>query len=356
MDINDIKQKVWKILPLMSEALVDVLSISPMYNARLTKTMGVRPYPKNRGNGNFLLWTLLRDERTAPDILGIGAIDDEYIMYSSKNILIDEDKHNDTVVNYTEETLKASYMVIQTSIQELCELLKMYIKKFPDKAYGGAFLRDMDINLCEYSASGEFVDYLIKSLLYQGVLDYTGEKGPRGSHMLYVAKDELYEIQPQIDPAKFRNGVSRGEALAAWTFSEFFPDTTIIHQKKWKDCRDKKELPFDFYDESNEIVVEIDGAQHFRPVEYFGGTKSFEYVKRHDSIKNDFVVNKGIKIIRIDSSTRDVKDCLVHAYSNLENLPIVSLYGEGYTDRYCTERIKDDAVVSFDNGLNIFNL
>ena len=340
MDKEEIKRKVWEILPAMTAALVNALSVYPMYNAKLSKSMGVRPYPSNRGNGNFLLWTLLRDERTADEALGVGALDEsrEVGLYSNRNIVVNEWRHNDAVENYEQEVLEESWRTIQGKIAELCELLKEYIKAYPETAYGGAFIRDMDINLCEYSASGEFVDYLIKALLYQEVLEYTGEKGPRGSYLLRVARDVPYEVQPRLDPSKFRSGVSRGEALAAVTFTDFLPDVRVVHQKKWKACRDKKELPFDFYDEENGIVVEVDGAQHFRPVQYFGGDKSFDYVKSHDSIKNRFVLEEDLRLIRIDSSTRDVRDCLMDAYSRLDTLPVVSLYGEGYGGNYCGER------------------
>lgn len=361
MDEEDIKKQVWNILPQMTSALKDVLSVSPMYNARLTKTMGIHPVARNRGNGNFLLWTLLRDERTSGNALGVGALEESSSenttpeLYSNRNILVSESSHNPEVANHEDEIIRASWGKIQTSIQELCELLKTYIKLYPEKAYGGSFIRDMDINLCQYSASGEFVDYLIKVLMHQGVLDYTGMSGPRGSYLLEVIKDVPYEIQTQLDPSKFRKGVSRGEALASLTFMDFMPDLHIVHQSKWKKCRDKRELPFDFYDDTNGVLVEIDGAQHFRPVEYFGGEKSFEYVKRHDAMKNSFAAEEGLRMVRIDSSTRDVRECLRSVYEDLENLPAVSLYGDGYNVQYCEQRIPDGVVVNFDAGLKIFD-
>lgn len=353
MDCNDLRKQVWAILPKMTKALTNVLSIAPTYNANLSKLMGIRPYPKNRGNGNFLVWTLLRDERTAKDSLSCGALDENVTesstKYSNKNIVVSEDSHNDAVVNYETEIIKNSYLCIQESVKQLCDILKIYITNFPDKAYGGAFIRDMDVNLCEVSASGEFVDYLIKALLHQKVIDYTGEIGPRGSHLLKVVSDASYTIQPQIDLSKFRNGMSKGEALAALTFSDILMNDDVIHQKKWKDCRDKKELPFDFWDHTNDVVIEIDGAQHFRPVSIFGGYESFDKVVSHDTIKNNYVADNGMRMLRIDSSTRDVRECMQDYYSKLDgNTPIVTLYGDNYTHSYIS-RIDDSYTVLFDN-------
>ncbi len=355
MDVQEIKKRVWDTFPGMVNGLTDILSISPMYNARLTQTVGIRPYPRNRGCGNFVTWTLLRDERTAPvDTLATGAIENiTDPLRSKKNIVVSEDKKNDSADNYKEEILKNSWKIIQTGIRTLCEMLKNYIKKYPGKAYGGAFLQDMDINFCKESASGEFVDYIVKALLYQGVLDYTGEKGPRGAHMLKVVRDVPYEIQPQIDFSKFRKGVSKGEALASLTFTDLLSDLRVVHQKKWKACRDKRELPFDFYDSTNGIAIEVDGLQHFKPIEYFGGEKSFKNTVSHDTIKNRFISDEEIKLIRIDSTCRDVRECIVKAYEDPDKLSSITLYGDNYDRRYCESRIPDGIVVDFDH-MNIW--
>jgi len=48
-----------------------------------------------------------------------------------------------------------------------------YISRFPEKAYGGAIIRDFDMNLCKESASGEVIDFL----LHQGMIERTGARG-----------------------------------------------------------------------------------------------------------------------------------------------------------------------------------
>ena len=70
-------------------------------------------------------------------------------------------------------------------------------------------------------------------------------------------------------------------------------------QKKFDDCIDNKKLPFDFYLIDYDICIEFDGMQHFKPIEYFGGLKTLEIVKRHDDIKNKFCENNNIRLIRI---------------------------------------------------------
>lgn len=70
-------------------------------------------------------------------------------------------------------------------------------------------------------------------------------------------------------------------------------------------------LPFDFYLEDKNILIEFDGRQHFEPVEIFEGEKGFERTKRNDKIKNEFAREKGIKLIRISyKEFKDIKNIL----------------------------------------------
>lgn len=70
-------------------------------------------------------------------------------------------------------------------------------------------------------------------------------------------------------------------------------------QKKFNDCKDKKPLPFDFYLPDYNKCIEYDGKQHFEPIEFFGGEKSFLITKRHDKIKDEYCENNGISLLRI---------------------------------------------------------
>lgn len=71
------------------------------------------------------------------------------------------------------------------------------------------------------------------------------------------------------------------------------------YQKKFKDCRDKNKLPFDFYLQKYNLLIEYDGIQHYEPVEIWGGIKAHESLKRRDRIKSEFAKLNRIKLIRI---------------------------------------------------------
>lgn len=73
-------------------------------------------------------------------------------------------------------------------------------------------------------------------------------------------------------------------------------------QKRFKNCRNKNELPFDFsivYDDKSEILIEFDGKQHFKPTGFFGGEEALKLRKKCDAIKTQYCADNGIPLIRI---------------------------------------------------------
>jgi very-short-patch-repair endonuclease len=79
----------------------------------------------------------------------------------------------------------------------------------------------------------------------------------------------------------------------------------FVAQYKFKECKNKNLLEFDFYLPSHNTVIEFDGLQHFKPTS-FGSKKlekdkikNFNYIKQNDSIKDEFCNKNGVKIIRI---------------------------------------------------------
>ena len=65
-------------------------------------------------------------------------------------------------------------------------------------------------------------------------------------------------------------------------------------EKKFKTCKDKKELPFDFY-VNNTYLIEFDGIQHFDKNSKY----DYEYTHNHDIIKNKWCKENNIPLIRI---------------------------------------------------------
>lgn len=90
---------------------------------------------------------------------------------------------------------------------------------------------------------------------------------------------------------------SLGEnAIRGWLIEH---NIDFIPQKRFKDCKDKRSLPFDFYIPSKNTAIEYDGEQHSRAVDWFGGKKGLEYITKHDNIKTKYCIDNNINLLRI---------------------------------------------------------
>ena len=56
-------------------------------------------------------------------------------------------------------------------------------------------------------------------------------------------------------------------------------------------------------DENEKVfcLIEYDGQQHDKPIDFFGGYKSYEDTVVRDNIKNQYCLNNGIPLLRLKS-------------------------------------------------------
>lgn len=104
------------------------------------------------------------------------------------------------------------------------------------------------------------------------------------------------------------DAMSHGERMAESIFQKH--NIKFESQKRFDDCRDKYTLPFDFYLPDYNLIVEIMGEQHERPVEYFGGEEAFIKCVAHDKIKRNYLKSNNI----------DILDVWYYEFDNMENL------------------------------------
>lgn len=90
------------------------------------------------------------------------------------------------------------------------------------------------------------------------------------------------------------------EKIAQWLINhhiDFKKQYTFI------DCKDKHILPFDFaiLDKNFQAIalIEVDGKQHYKAIDFFGGEKNLKYNQLHDKIKSDYCKNNNLLLIRI---------------------------------------------------------
>ena len=70
---------------------------------------------------------------------------------------------------------------------------------------------------------------------------------------------------------------------------------SFYKEKTFKDLK-KGLFRFDFYLTGREVLVEIDGEQHFKPIY---GRQNFLKGQEHDRQKNSYCLAKGIQLYRI---------------------------------------------------------
>jgi len=81
-------------------------------------------------------------------------------------------------------------------------------------------------------------------------------------------------------------------------------------QKTFSDLKFIRLLKFDFYLIDHNILIEYDGEQHFRPVDYFGGEEAFNNLQLKDKIKNEYCKVNNIPLLRIKYSDVNITDLI----------------------------------------------
>jgi very-short-patch-repair endonuclease len=95
-------------------------------------------------------------------------------------------------------------------------------------------------------------------------------------------------------------------------------------QKRFKDCKNIKPLPFDFYLPQYNLCIEFDGKQHFIPTDFKSNLteeeklKSFELLQIRDNIKTDYCKNNNINLLRI-KYTENIEEKLIKYFKNHES-------------------------------------
>lgn len=79
-------------------------------------------------------------------------------------------------------------------------------------------------------------------------------------------------------------------------------------------------LLFDFYLPNFNMLIEINGEQHYTPIKYFGGTEKFDKQREHDNKKRKFVKDNGFKLLEIEYKNRaDISKMVNILQTNLLN-------------------------------------
>lgn len=83
---------------------------------------------------------------------------------------------------------------------------------------------------------------------------------------------------------------------------EYLKEKNISYEreKKFSNCKYKRNLLFDFYIPEYNILIEYNGEQHYKPNNLFGGYEALKKQKIRDDIKIKYCTENNLKLIIID--------------------------------------------------------
>ena len=124
----------------------------------------------------------------------------------------------------------------------------------------------------------------------------------------------LFKIRPD---AHISGGgcICKTESIGEKIVKNFLTNKKVDFErnKRFKECRRKRTLSFDFYLPKFNVLIEYDGRQHFAPffnerISPKNAKKILELQKESDKIKTEFARSRGITLVRIKyTSLKSIK-------------------------------------------------
>ena len=74
---------------------------------------------------------------------------------------------------------------------------------------------------------------------------------------------------------------------------------TFEYQKRFSDLKDKDLLSYDFYIPSKKVLIEYNGIQHYKIINFFSNRNKFLLQKHHDWLKRKYAKDNNINLLII---------------------------------------------------------
>lgn len=148
--------------------------------------------------------------------------------------------------------------------------------------------------------------------IYQGVSSIHSV-----NYIFYICKSHIKQGIQKIRIDHFLEGVkcpycniSKGEEK----IEKFLKNKHIQYQREYifKDCKNKNSLRFDFYLPKYNILIEYQGVQHYKSIEYMGGMTKHENQVNNDKIKRQYCSKNKIPLIEISYTDFDNIDLILN--------------------------------------------
>lgn len=226
-------------------------------------------------------------------------------VYMDKNYFIEKskslhgDKYDYSLVNYTTQL---------TKIQIICPIHGMFEQKPKDHLLGKGCIKCSGKNKTTDDLIKEFSEINNHQYNYSKVI----YKDAKTKVEIICDKHGAFEQTPNAHLRGQGCPICR-ESKGEKEIRNYLINKKIsfIPQHKFSDCKNLKELPFDFYLPDYNTCVEFNGEQHFKPIKYFGGVDKFKKVQINDFIKFNYCKSNKINLIIINN-IKNIKTLLAN--------------------------------------------
>ena len=219
--------------------------------------------------------------------------------YSNKDFLEECQKVHGDKYDYS----KVVYTQIFDKIEIICPIHGSFIQSAKSHKDGIGCPECSKIKATEKQRQKGETEFKKKLLELFGTDHYLGEfVNNRVKLQFYCEKcGEYYWKSPKYRIHRL-SGCQRCSQSKGETEVEIFlrkHDIEYRTQEMFDTCRSKRKLRFDFYLTELNILIEVQGIQHFEPVERFRGQKGFEDRQKRDQIKRDWCKENNVPLIEI---------------------------------------------------------
>jgi len=187
----------------------------------------------------------------------------------------------------------------------------------------------------KFSNKDKFIEKSQK--IYGDLYDYSlvDYKHSKVKVKILCSKHGEFEKKP-CQHTNMKQGCPRCKSSKGETIIEnFFKSNNInfVTEKRFPDCKDKRSLPFDFYLQELNLIIEFQGEQHYTPIKCFGGEKSFEKIKFHDKIKKEYCINNNINFIELNTFNINELQTIIRFYTGGYNNSSLASKQQGLVSR-----------------------
>jgi len=172
----------------------------------------------------------------------------------------------------------------------VCNFSKKYENQRHSKkeVYDFVHARGLDIVVYDYKTSAIPLQLICKTCKFQFKMCLSSIKNNSGCPQCKCSSGEYKLLQ-------FVKKITTIDWIREYRFTHNIDNGVV-------GCYNVKPLPFDMWIEpfnSHEMLIEIDGFQHFQPIDFYGGIDGFKNRRKCDIIKSLYCHNNNIPLLRI---------------------------------------------------------